>query len=163
LASKAVAAYTEAPRALPIDQGVVRTSPRVPLQPRGAGGKVYLAGPFFNLAQRWLVNESRRSLADLDCAVFSPLHDVGRGAPDHVAPADLEGLHQCTAVLALVDGSDAGTLFEVGYARALGLPVVALTQQEPEEAITMLRGTNCDITDSFTTAIYRAAWAAWGA
>jgi nucleoside 2-deoxyribosyltransferase len=163
LASRGVAAYSESPSALPLQLAAVRSTPRIPLIPGNMCGRVYLAGPFFNMAQRWLVNESRRSLLDLGCLVFSPLHDVGRGAADEVAPADIAGLEQCKAVLALVDGSDSGTLFEAGYARANNIPVVAFIQQEPEEALTMLRGTGCDLTDSFATAIYRAAWAAWQA
>lgn len=73
--------------------------------------RVYLAGPFFDLPQRWLVELARHSLVGLGAEVFSPFHEVGPGG-DEVAAADLEGLHGCGAVLALVDGWDAGTLYE---------------------------------------------------
>ena len=44
------------------------------------GGKVYLAGPFFSMGQRWLVDEARRCLGELGMDVFSPFHDIGPGA-----------------------------------------------------------------------------------
>jgi len=51
--------------------------------------------------------------------VFSPYHDVGIGIGKDVAPKDIEALKRSRAVLAIIDGVDTGTIFEVGYARAL--------------------------------------------
>ena len=53
---------------------------------------VYLAGPFFSLSQRWLIEEARALLLSMDLRVFSPIHDVGEGPSKAVAQADLEGL-----------------------------------------------------------------------
>lgn len=90
---------------------------------------------------------------------FSPIHDVGAyGGSDYIASKDLDGLRSCNTVLAVIDGEDAGTLFEVGYARSLGIPVVALAEAPRPESLTMLAGTGCTITDDFTTAIYGAIW-----
>jgi nucleoside 2-deoxyribosyltransferase len=50
-------------------------------------------------------------------------------------------------------------VFEIGYARALGKPVVVFAQNVSEESLKMLEGTECDICDDFVTAIYRTAWA----
>jgi Nucleoside 2-deoxyribosyltransferase/pfkB family carbohydrate kinase len=100
---------------------------------------VYLAGPFFNIAQRWLVEESRMALLGMGLRVFSPLHDVGMGLAHDVAPKDIEALKVSRSVLALVDGLDAGTLFEIGYARSLGRPVVVLAQSTPEEPLNQAR------------------------
>ena len=97
---------------------------------------------------------------DVAFEVFSPLHDVGMGRAHDVAPKDIEGLKVSRAVLALVDGLDAGTLFEIGYARSLGRPVVVLAQSTPEEPLKMLTGTSCEVVADFVTALYRAAWAA---
>jgi nucleoside 2-deoxyribosyltransferase len=112
------------------------------------------------MAQRRLVNEARRALAQQGIAVFSPLHDVGHGSADEVVPADLDALRDCAAVFAIVDGVDAGTLFEVGYATARGTPVVAFVQNEHAEALKMLEGSDCTICDDFTSAVYRTVWAA---
>lgn len=38
----------------------------------GGNRKVYLAGPFFTLAQLWLVEQARRNLSDLGLDVFPP-------------------------------------------------------------------------------------------
>jgi len=119
---------------------------------------IYLAGPFFNLSQRWLVEEARNSLMHQGMRVFSPLHDVGRGTGRDVAPADLKGLNESAVVLALVDGLDPGTIFEIGYARAKNIPVVCFVQTEKEEDLKMMVGSECKMVNDFTTAIYQTAW-----
>lgn len=120
--------------------------------------KVYLAGPFFNLTQRWLVEEARSQLLAQGLEVFSPLHEIGPGPAEIVAEADLRGLHECDRLLALVDGGDVGTIFEVGYAKANEIPVVAFSQNMPEEDLKMLAGTDCIIVKDFVTAIYETSW-----
>jgi len=122
--------------------------------------KVYLAGPFFNLSQRWLIEEARSQLLAQHLKVFSPLHEIGPGPAEIVAKADLQGLENCDRVLALVDGGDVGTIFEVGYAKAHGIPVVAFSQNMPEEDLKMLEGTDCIIVKDFVTAIYETSWLA---
>jgi nucleoside 2-deoxyribosyltransferase len=122
--------------------------------------EVYLAGPFFNMAQRWLVEESRAALLDQELQVFSPLHDVGYGSASDVVPADIAALERSKAIFAIVDDLDAGTLFEVGYARAKNIPVIAFTQEINSEGLKMLEGTACSIVSDFASAIYLAAWSA---
>lgn len=121
-------------------------------------GKVYLAGPFFTIANRWLVEEARTHLIEMELEVFSPLHDVGVGAGADVAPKDLAALADCDRVLALVDGADPGTIFEVGYARARGLPVVALAETLSNENLKMIEGSGCVVVNDFATALYYTAW-----
>ena len=118
---------------------------------------VYLGGPFFNTAQRWLIEEARQGLLDLGMGVFSPLHDVGVGG-DSVAIEDLAGLARCNVMLALLQDMDPGTLFEVGVARSKNIPVVAYIENARPQDPTMLKGTNCVIESDFATALYRAAW-----
>ena len=71
-----------------------------------------------------------------------------------------EALERADAVFALLDGLDPGTLFEVGYARSRGKPVVGLAEAVPRSALTMYEGTGCFLTPDFTTAVYRAGWEA---
>ena len=120
--------------------------------------RIYLAGPFFNYGERWLVNLVRDSLINLGIGVFSPLHDVGIGPPDKVAPADIRGLEDCHAVLALLDGVDSGTLFEVGYAKAKNIPVVGFAEQPRNPNLTMLLGTEVPVYSDLAQAVYQAAW-----
>lgn len=157
-ASYAVADYVES-MSLPISPAL--RSARPPRQPVTAkGGRVYLAGPFFSMGQRWLVDEARRGLRELGMQVFSPLHDIGRGAAHEVAPADIAALKGCGSVLALLDGLDSGTLFEVGYARAIGLPVYGLAQVTSEEDLKMVTGSGCQVFTDFVTCLHHCAWGA---
>lgn len=124
--------------------------------------RVYLAAPFFTLGDLWIVELVRDTLIGLGADVFSPRHDVGPGG-DEVARADIEGLAGCDSVLALLDGDDPGTLFEVGWARAQGVPVVGFARDADEESGKMLRGTDTEIHNDLSTAVYRAIWAGMGA
>jgi len=123
-------------------------------------GKVYLASPFFNLGQRWLVDEARRCLTELGLEVFSPVHDVGPGPAQEVGPKDIEALNASDRVFAILDGLDAGTIFEVGYARAKGIPVYALAQAVSEEDLKMVVGSDCKVFYDFVTALHHTAWKA---
>ena len=67
-------------------------------------------------------------------------------------------MKECDRVLAILDGIDSGTLFEVGYARARGVPVYALAQAVAPEDLKMVKGSGCRVFDDFVTAIHHAAW-----
>lgn len=165
-ASRATADYVEN-RTLPIPLSVIEGgSPAVPLKinpkPAGKGEyDVYLAGPFFNMQQAWLVDEARLALRGMGLKVFSPYHDIGIGPGEDVAPKDIDALEKSRAVFAILDGIDTGTVFEAGFARARQKPVVAFAQCTPEEALKMISGTGCEVVSDFVSAIYRVAWAAW--
>ena len=120
---------------------------------------MYLAGPFFSLSQLWLIEEARGQLLEMGLNVFSPVHDVGHGSAEDVAQ-DLDAIHECDLMLAIGDGLDAGTIYEIGYARALKKPVIMYVENESEEDQKMMVGSGCIITDDFVTAIYQAAWKA---
>jgi nucleoside 2-deoxyribosyltransferase len=122
---------------------------------------VYLAGPFFTMGQRWVINQFRDALLKTGLAVFSPFHDVGIGEPEKVAPLDLKGVDECDIVLAIADGLDAGTLFEIGYARAKGKHVLIFVESEKNEALTMLKGSNCLFENDFSTIVYKTLWQAY--
>lgn len=125
-------------------------------------GTIYLAGPFFNTSEQWLVDEARFALLDMGFKVFSPIHEIGEGPPNIVAPADLFALESSKLVFALLNGFDPGTLFEVGYARARGIPVVGLAESAEERPLTMLLGSGCAISNDFATSIYAACWQMMG-
>lgn len=120
--------------------------------------QIYLAAPFFNTAEQWRVDEVRDALKDMGFKVFSPIHDVGVGPPHEVTPADLFGLEQSGVVIALLDGLDPGTLFEVGYARGKGIPVVAVAESVDPDLLTMVIGSGCEFTNDLSTGIYAVCW-----
>lgn len=128
-----------------------------------AGGrpKVYLAGAFFDLGEVWMVEQARDSLLGVGLQVFSPYHDIGLGSANDVVAKDLEAIDSCDLVFALVDGLDPGTVFEIGYARARGIPVVIYSERHHgAEDLKMMEGTDCIVCKDYTTAIYTALWEA---
>ncbi|MDU1666584.1 MAG: PfkB family carbohydrate kinase [Bradyrhizobium sp.] len=155
-ASRAVALYCDT-RSLPVpgvsDLQALSYDPVVPTK-----GTVYLAAPFFDLAQRWLVEETRDQLRALGASVFSPLHQVGPGPASIVGPEDIKGLEKSDAVFAILNGLDAGTIFEVGYAVKKGIPVVCFAQNVSVESLKMVEGTGCEVVDDFVSALYRTIW-----
>jgi nucleoside 2-deoxyribosyltransferase len=122
-------------------------------------GQVYLAAPFFTFAERWLVEQIREALIGLKIKVFSPLHDIGHGVAGEVVSKDLDAINQSSAVFAIVDGLDSGTLFEIGYATKLAIPIIAYVENETPESIKMLEGTGCILEKDMTTALYKCFWA----
>ncbi|EJL6779699.1 PfkB family carbohydrate kinase [Vibrio mimicus] len=120
--------------------------------------QIYLAGPFFNTAEQWRIDEAKRILEEMGFTVFSPIHEVGEGDMYDVAQADLKGLEDSDVILAILDGLDCGTVFEIGYARALKKPVVVIAEHVDSRHLTMICGSDCDVTDDFTAGIYNAGW-----
>lgn len=156
LASKSVACFVESGKTNTIPKMLdeFHFPPLITSQRR----QIYLAGPFFSYSQRWLVNEFYNALKQEENPIFSPLHDVGIGNAEDVTDPDIKGLEESSVILAIVEGLDSGTLFEVGYAVAKGKTVIAYTQNETEKALQMLKGTHCILETDFTTAIYKAIW-----
>lgn len=135
----------------------------IPLNPSkrfksGYKPMVYLAGPFFSLAELWMVGQARRDLQAMGLKVFSPYHDVGVGSADDVVEKDLEGVKDCDALFAIGDGLDSGTIYEIGYARALNKPVVLYAENESQQDKKMMEGSDCVITDDYVSGIYQVVW-----
>lgn len=156
LASAATAEYVES-MSLPMSS---KKKLRGNIRPKAVfkSARVYLASPFFDLGQRWVVEEIRRTLISFGHDVFSPLHDVGGGPAEKVGPADLKALKAVDVIFAVLDGNDPGTIFEVGFARSLGKPVYAIAQRVSEEDLKMIKGSGCRVFDDVSTAIHRLGW-----
>lgn len=164
LASKATANYCQSRGAFPTLDVLEDFNPDPitpsPLFLSGRRPTIYLAGPFFTLAQLWLVTEAWNDLNAAGLKVFSPYHDVGRGSAKDVAPKDLKGLDGADLIFAIGDGMDPGTIFEVGYARDQDKPVVFYCENESEEAKKMIVGSGCEVRSDYVSAIYEAIWTA---
>lgn len=162
-ASRATAAYCQS-GGFPNSQALqsLNAAPVVPSARFLAGRvpKVYLAAPFFTLAQLWIVEQARSQLQHFGLDVFSPYHEVGVGSADEVVEADLAALREVDFVFAIADGLDAGTLVEIGYALARGTPVVIYCENESEENLKMMAGSGCILCRDYVSAIYRALWTA---
>jgi len=136
------------------------TYPSMRLQP-GYSPKVYLAGPFFTLPERWLVERVREVLSGLGARVFSPIHDVGPGDIE-VAQRDLDALDDCDVVFALLDGFDPGTLYETGWAARENIPIVCFASEVHTKETKMLIGMGAEVHTDLASGIYRAIWAGQG-
>jgi nucleoside 2-deoxyribosyltransferase len=162
-ASRATAFFCEK-KALPTPKELTQYAPpAVIVSDRFSNGfkpTVYLAGPFFDLPQLWLVNEARQNLRSLGLKVFSPFHDVGLGSASDVVDLDLKAIDSADILFAIADGLDSGTIYEIGYARAKGKPVVVLSEREGVEALKMMVGSGCIICGNYTTALYITLWEA---
>lgn len=127
------------------------------------GPEIYLAAPFFDPGEFWLMEEVKEILEEEQADVFAPYFDVGSAAeqdnPTKIAQKDLEALENAEVVLALLDTNDPGTLFEIGYARQLGIPVIVYQTQPRSSQNTMLRGSGCEVYSDLSTAIFKALWA----
>jgi nucleoside 2-deoxyribosyltransferase len=121
--------------------------------------QLYLAGPFFTFAERWLINEIFLSLRSMNISVFSPWHHVGLGEASIVVPLDIKGLNESKVIFAVLDGLDSGTLFEIGFGVAKECTVIGYVENESSESIKMLQGTDCIIEKDLTTALYKCLWA----
>lgn len=121
-------------------------------------GNIYLAGPFFTFTERWLIDQVRTVLQSMHLSVSSPWHDIGHGIASDVVPKDIEALEKSNLIFAVIDGLDSGTLFEVGYAVKMKIPVIAYVENETKESIKMLEGTGCLLENDLTTAIYKCYW-----
>lgn len=123
---------------------------------------VYLASGFFSISELWLLNEAKRCLTEMECDYFSPMDEIGllnEGVPANViVEGDLKGLRDSNVVLALLDTMDPGTIFEIGYAVALGKPVVCFVQNKSSQSLTMVKGSSlCSVHDDLASAIYKVA------
>ena len=156
VASRAVAEYANS-MALPCPSLSDLKNSRLP-EARTFDGQAYLAGPFFTISQRWLIDEAHRCLNELGMKVFSPVHEIGHGPAETIAPADLAAIDQCDVVFAVLDEIDSNTVFEIGHARARGKPVYVLAQTVSEEDLKMVVGSGCRVFDDFVTALHHTAW-----
>ena len=107
-----------------------------------------------------MIEQARNNLRDLGLQVFSPYHDVGHGSADDVVQQDLEGIDNSDLVFAIGDGLDSGTMYEIGYARSRGKPVIMYSENESEEDKKMMEGSGCILCSDYVTAIYQTLWTA---
>lgn len=127
---------------------------------QGVCRQVYLAGPFFDLAQVWMVQQARANLQHLGLRVFSPYHNIGLGSAEDVVGKDLDAIEKSDLLLALADGLDPGTIYEIGYARAKNKPVIVYSERHKGESLKMMEGSGCTICNDYTTALYTTLWEA---
>lgn len=123
-----------------------------------ASGRVFLAGSFSSMGQRWVVDEARRCLKELGLKVVSALHNAGESHGAQNSIPDIELLKGCDRVFAVLDGIDNRALFAIGWASRHGLPVYVFAQSASEEDLRMPKSAEARIFDDFAASIYHTAW-----
>ena len=168
LASRATAYFVEN-RGFPTIENLVaeraKGARRIPIKPskrfrKGYRPKVYLAGPFFTMAELWMVEQARADLQSVGLSVFSPYHDVGHGSAEDVVHLDLAAIEECDVLFAIGDGMDSGTVYEIGYARAKDKAVVMYCENESDEKQKMMQGSDCKLCSDYVSSIYQTLWTA---
>lgn len=124
--------------------------------------KVYLAGPFFSISERWLINELKKCLMDFGNDVYSPFHDTGICKTSkffsEISAKNFSEIEKSDTVLAVISGLDPGTLVEVGYAKKLGKKIVLFGENIKPEDLLMLIDENCEIVSNISSAVYKSSW-----
>lgn len=164
-ASKATAYYCQS-RVLPITMEATETLTNNASasfrSPNKTHSTIYLAGPFFDVGERFVVEEVKHILESEGANVISPIHDFGRAADyesaDEVAKKDLEAIDEADLVFALLDHLDSGTHFELGYARKAEIPVIGYASDADTRDNTMINGSGCMVYGDLASAIYNAIW-----
>ena len=93
--------------------------------------KAYVAGPLFDEGERWWIEQIEQVVVDAGFTTFLPHRDNPTKNEENVAEIfinDRRGIDECDVVVASLNGltTDDGTAWELGYAFALGKPIVGL-------------------------------------
>lgn len=104
--------------------------------------KVYIAGPLCSEHEREFLEKIDKLCKKLGLETFLPHRECGlwkQGVSvKEIAKGDLQGFQDCSLFIACLNGFNigAGTAWEMGYAYAKGIPIVAIkTDRKPEESI----------------------------
>jgi nucleoside 2-deoxyribosyltransferase len=96
---------------------------------------VYLAGPLFSEAEQQFNRRLKGLLVNAGCEVFLPQEDSNDAGNlqhhrwhERIFQKNLEGIRKCDVMVAVLEGVDvdSGTAWEIGYAYALGKPVIGV-------------------------------------
>jgi nucleoside 2-deoxyribosyltransferase len=95
--------------------------------------KVYLAGPFFNSEQKRVMGEIESHCLKIGMSFFSPRlncicpPDATEEVRCNVFRENCGGVYESLFVLARIDDFDPGTVWEMGLAYGVNIPVYAYT------------------------------------
>ena len=91
----------------------------------------YIAGPLFDPGERWFTEQVEQVVAAAGYETFLPHRDAPKkveGNMREIFDADRTAIDRCDVVVANLNGiiTDDGTAWELGYAFALGKPIIGL-------------------------------------
>lgn len=120
--------------------------------------QVYLASPFFSIAELVMVDKIRDAFLEFGIKVFSPFHDIGLGDDVSIARQDVEGINNSDIIFCVFDNLDSGTLIESGYSLARNKKIIGYHRTCDESKFLMLKPGEIKIFNNLTTAIYHTIW-----
>jgi nucleoside deoxyribosyltransferase len=100
--------------------------------------RVYIASPFFNEKQLELVKKIEHELEAHSIQYYSPrldgvLKDMSREErrknAQMIYNRNIENIEDSDWILAVIDNFDPGTVFEIGFAAAIGKRIVTLSNE----------------------------------
>jgi hypothetical protein len=120
--------------------------------------QVYLAAPFFSIAELILIDKIRNAFLEFGVKVFSPFHDIGLGDEETIAIKDLKGIKDSDIIFCVFDNLDSGTLIESGFSLAMNKKIIGYHRTCEDSKLLMLKPGNSKIFKNLTTAIYHTIW-----
>ncbi|MCD1295413.1 nucleoside 2-deoxyribosyltransferase [Methanocella sp. CWC-04] len=99
--------------------------------------RLFLAGPFFTEEEAGRLDKVKTALEKLGYEVYSTSHRNNRINLNSAVEKTIrfrllcEEISKSDGVFAVLDGKDAGTIWEMGYAFAIGKPVIAFIERDP--------------------------------
>ncbi len=90
--------------------------------------KVYIASGWFSREQVQVLKQIENTVALTAHAVYNPrkesIYKPAEGNHTGIVEQNISALREATVVVASTEGKDMGTLFECGYAAAIGVPII---------------------------------------
>lgn len=98
-------------------------------------GNVYIAAPFFSEEEIELVDSIKESLLRMEINVFSPKDESGvidntkitKEQAQEIFKKNIEAIDSAGSMVAVIDNLDPGTMFEIGYAHKIGIPIISIS------------------------------------
>ncbi|MGJ8716136.1 MAG: PfkB family carbohydrate kinase [Maribacter stanieri] len=120
--------------------------------------QIYLASPFFSLAELILIDKIRSVFLAFGIKVFSPFHDIGLGDDISIAKKDILGIEDSDIIFCVFDNLDPGTLVESGYSLSKEKKIIGYHRTCDEANLLMLKPGDFKCYKNLTTAIYKTIW-----
>jgi nucleoside 2-deoxyribosyltransferase len=111
--------------------------------------RIYWAAPLFNDEERAFNILGTKALEDTGHSVFLPQRDAGELGThsidiEEIYSMDITGLNYSDVLVAVLNGRalDEGTVFEMGYAAAKGMPIFAICSDKRQSTNAMFAHVN---------------------
>jgi len=120
--------------------------------------QIYLAAPFFSIAELIIIDKIRNAFLEFGVKVFSPFHDIGLGDEETIAIKDLQAIKDSDIIFCVFDNLDSGTLIESGFALAMNKKIIGYHRTCKDSELLMLKPGDLKIFKNLTSAIYHTIW-----